>query len=458
MKILLTGATGLVGTKLLEQLTLQGFDDLRILSRNKQKAKSTISFPAEIFEWNPEAGSIDKGALENVDIIIHLAGENIADGSWSKDKKERIMNSRTMSSLLLMKEIKKLNTAPKKFISSSAVGIYGSNNSSEIFNEESKTGSDYLAEVCKAWESNIFSEEVPGMKVHAIRTGVVLSNEGGALQKMLPAFLMGVAGKLGSGSQYMSWIHIDDLVNQFIFLIKNDGKSKIYNGVSNNPVTNNTFTKILGKTIARPTLFPVPGIILKVIFGEMSDVLLKGQKVLPVHFVSEGFKFQYPTLENALQDLLKYSNRGEVVFKKFLWIEKSTPEVFLFFSDEKNLEKITPPYLGFKIKQMSTAEIMEGSLIDYNLKIHGVPAKWRTKISTYVKDKTFTDEQLIGPYKKWVHTHDFTSFKNGTLMKDQVVYKLPLGLLGRLVAGKFVKKDVENIFKYRNEVITNNFL
>lgn len=457
MKILVTGATGLIGTKLLEELILQGYDDLRILTRNKKKAQSTLSFPVELYEWNPDIGSLEKGALENVDVIFHLAGENIADGRWSQKRKEQIQSSRVLSTKLLIQEIKKLKTPPRKFISSSAVGIYGSSLSDTLLSTKSDLGNDYLAEVCKEWEKMVFDHDIAAMKSHSIRTGVVLSHSGGALPKMLPAFLMGVAGKLGSGKQYMSWIHIDDLVNQFIFLIRNDGKIKAYNGVAPTPVTNQEFTDVLGKVISRPTIFPVPGFVLKAALGEMSDILLKGQRVTPNDFLDEGFTFKFPTIDVALKDLLKFSNNGEVVFKKFLWINKSIPEVFEFFADDKNLEKITPPYLNFKILGKNTDTISEGTLIDYKLKVHGIPLKWKTLITSYKKNQTFTDNQLKGPYSKWVHQHDFIPCKHGTLMKDEVVYKVPMGILGRIVAGPFVKKDVTSIFEYRNEIIKANF-
>ena len=302
MKILITGATGLVGTRLLEVLMLRGFADLRVLTRDKTKAINTITFPVEFFEWNPEQNYLEIGALENVDIVIHLAGENISDGRWSDEKKNRILNSRIKSTELLIHEIKKLKTPPLKFISASAVGIYGEGTTAVT--STSALGNDFLAEVCKSWENTIFNHDIKEMKTQCIRTGVVLSNKGGALSKMLPAFRLGFAGKLGTGKQFLSWIHIDDLIDQFIFLIENKGHAKIYNGTSPKPVTNKEFTKILGANLKRPTLLPVPAFMLKIIFGEMSDILLKGQRVIPSEFIKEGFLFKYTELSLALDDLL----------------------------------------------------------------------------------------------------------------------------------------------------------
>lgn len=456
MKILISGATGLVGTRLLEVLTLKGFDDIRILTRDKISAKNSIPFPVDFFEWNPDKNFLEIGALENVDVVIHLAGENVADGRWNESKKKRIIDSRQLSSELLINEIKKLPRSPKKFISSSAVGIYG-DTGDKIITTESPLGTDFLAEVCKTWESTILSHGIDGMNAHCIRTGVVLSANGGALQKMLPAFLAGVAGKLGNGNQYMSWIHIDDLVNQFIFLVENNGSSHVYNGTAPTPLTNYEFTKILGSAIKRPTIFPVPSLALKTLFGEMSDILLKGQRVVPNDFLNEGFNFKFGNLRDALEDIFKFSSKGETVLETYQWINKPVISVFKFFSNENNLEQITPPYLKFKVLGKDTESIRQGTLIFYKLKVHGIPLTWKSKISSFTEDKSFTDEQLSGPYAKWVHQHDFIPYKQGTLIVDKVIYKVPMGILGKLAAGYFVNKDIQNIFKYRSTVIKKEF-
>lgn len=457
MKILITGATGLVGSKLLEELVLSGHDDIRILTTNKLRAKDQISFPVEIFEWNPILNKIEEGSLQGVDIVFHLAGESVADGRWSNERKKRILDSRVNGTKLLLKEIDKSSTTPKKFISSSAVGIYGGDLSDKEIDSTSPTGNDFLADVCKKWEEVLFNHNVVDMKAHVLRTGVVLSSHGGALTKMLTPFKFGAGGVLGSGKQYMSWIHRDDLVAAFIFIMNNDCKSDAYNGVAPTPVTNKVFTKVLGRTLGRPTISPVPGFMLKLIFGEMSEILLKGQRVIPKDLIKEGFNFKFSDLGNALEDILEYDKKGEVLFHRYQWIEHPVKDVFDFFKDAKNLEKITPEYLNFKILGMNTDNIQAGSLIDYKLQIHGIPMKWKTKISEYEDGKYFVDEQLKGPYSKWVHEHAFYTHKSGTLISDKVVYKVPLGAIGNLIAGWFIKKDVNKIFNFRNKIINNIF-
>lgn len=456
MKILITGATGFIGSKLVETLILKSHSDIRILTTNKKKAMETIAFPVDIKEWNPEKGYIEQDSFTDVDVLFHLAGENVADSRWSEKRKEQILKSRVLGTKLLISEIKKLNAPIKKIISSSAVGIYG-NCHDEIVTTNSKLGSGFLADVCKKWEQPILESNLEGVKVHILRTGVVLGTEGGALKKMLLPFLMGTGGILGSGKQYMSWIHREDLVGAFIYLMENDCKHTIYNGVSPKPVTNKEFTTTIGCVIKRPTIFPVPAIALKLLFGEMSEILLEGQRVIPNNLEDVGFKFKFPNLDIALEDLLRHEKKSEVLFKKFQWVDSPVNEVFNFFSTEKNLEELTPAYLKFKVLAKDTDKIQEGSIIDYKLKIHGVPVKWKTRINKFEHNVSFIDEQLKGPYTKWVHQHDFIPLKSGTLIADKVVYKVPFGFLGKLLVGWFIQNDVNNIFNYRRKVINKLF-
>ena len=302
MRILVTGATGLIGRRLLE--VLRDEHDIRVLSRNKVWARSVFS--AEVFQWSED--SIEEGALDGVDVVIHLAGERVA-ARWSLGKKEQILESRRRSSRLLVESIRKLPKPPKKLISASAVGIYGDRGEEKI-TVASSLGNGFLADVCKLWEDSILGHGVDGMRAHCIRVGVVLAREGGALQKMLPAFRMGIGGRLGDGKQYMSWIHIDDLVEQFIFLMKG-GEGSVYNGTAPHPVSNRDFTRVLGEVLGRPTVLHVPSFILRVGLGEMSDMLLKGQRVLPEQFLQEGIQFKFPKLQEALQDICSDRGCGE---------------------------------------------------------------------------------------------------------------------------------------------------
>ncbi len=302
--ILITGATGLVGSKLVATLKEKGEKDIRILTRNKSKTKNTYPYEVEVFNWDPTLGTIEEGALEGVETVIHLAGEGVADGRWTEKRKARILNSRVKGTQTLIEAIKTSSTTPKKFISASAIGIYG-DREQETLTEDSSLGHGFLADVCKQWEELGQNHGIEGMSSHSIRIGIVLSSEGGALAKMLPPFKMGAGGRLGDGHQFMSWIHIDDLVGQILFLKDNQVKHNVYNGVAPGTVDNNTFTKTLGKVLGRPTIFPVPSFGLKVLFGEMSEILLGSQRVLPNRFKEEGYKYKFENLEDALKDAVQ---------------------------------------------------------------------------------------------------------------------------------------------------------
>lgn len=456
MKILVTGATGLVGKRLVETLMLSGHHDIRILTTNKERALKTLKFPVEVKTWNPLKSQIEENSLSGVDIIFHLAGESVAEGRWSDERKDRILKSRVLSTELILGEIAKETKKPAKFISSSAVGIYGNTGDKDV-TEETTLGEGFLADVCKKWEQTLKNHSVENMKAHCLRTGIVLSIDGGALTKMLPPFQMGGGGKLGSGKQYMSWIHIDDLVGSFIHLMENDCNDFAYNGVSPEPLDNIEFTKVLGKVLSRPTLFPVPSIALKVLFGEMSEILLEGQKVYPTRITRDGYKFKYTNLTDALTHILRFTTAGEVNFKRYQWVNSPLDNIFTFFSDGANLQKLTPSNMQFKVINQSTEVLEAGTLIDYKLKVHGIPMKWKTRINSFTKNESFVDDQLKGPYKKWLHKHSFTSVKGGTLICDNVAYKVPLGILGHVVAGWFIKMDINNIFNYRNKVIEEIF-
>ncbi len=304
MNILITGASGFIGVKLMQTLAQNKKYYLRALVRNPATFKNKCSAPVESFYWNPEKKEIDYKAIENVDLIIHLAGENIASGRWTPEKKQKLINSRVEGANLLLSEIKKLKRAPLKFISSSAIGFYG-NRGEEIIDENSEKGSGFLADLCSKWEAKTLDHCIDNMKFCVVRTGIVLGTDGGALQKMLIPFKLGLGGRLGSGRQFMSWIHIDDLVNIFVFLIESNEFEGIFNATAPTPITNKEFTNVLGNILRRPALLHVPSLLLKMALGEMSEILLEGQRVIPKRLLQNKFQFHFPKLEGALEAILK---------------------------------------------------------------------------------------------------------------------------------------------------------
>jgi uncharacterized protein len=298
LKVLITGATGMVGTELGKTLKKRG-DTVLELKRDRSSLSSSSAF------WNPSTGEIDNTALEGIDVVVHLAGENIAEGRWTDEKKKRILDSRVKGTTLLSETLAGLKNKPRVLISASAIGYYG-NRGDELVSEASKAGSDFLADACVQWEQSTSAAREAGIRVVNIRIGIVLSTKGGALAKMLLPFKMGVGGKVGDGDQYMSWIALDDLISAILFIIDTDAIQGPVNMVSPNPVTNAEFTKSLGKALSRPAILPAPAFALRLVFGEMADaLLLSGARVDPSKLKASNYAFKYPQLDAALKHLLK---------------------------------------------------------------------------------------------------------------------------------------------------------
>ena len=302
--IIITGASGLIGKRLVKKLIKNGHYKVRILTRDRSKLHECVDPQCEIFEWDAAKNFIEDGALQSADIVINLAGENIAEKRWSANQKQKISDSRIVGTQFLIREIEKLKFPPKKLISASAIGIYG-NKGEETVDTTSSLGNSFLAQVCRKWENSAMNNKIEKMNSIIIRIGIVLGNDGGAFAQMIRPFSLGLGGQLGNGKQYMSWIHIDDLVGQIMFLITNDKASGIYNGVSPRPVTNFIFSKILGRELNRPTLFKIPKFALKMVLGEFAEVLLESQKIIPTRFIEQGYDYKFRSIKSAFRDLIK---------------------------------------------------------------------------------------------------------------------------------------------------------
>jgi len=296
MKILISGSHGLVGTALIKSLASEGHEILRLV----RYAPSSV----QEIEWSPDRYSIALARLEGFDAVVHLAGESIAEGRWTDEKKKRIRESRVKGTRLLGDALANLSQPPKTFVSASAIGYYGDRGDG-ILTEASPPGKDFLSEVCVEWEKATALASEKGIRVVNCRFGIILDANGGALKKMLPPFRMGVGGKIGSGQQWMSWIALDDVVRGIKFALANDSIRGPVNFVAPAPVTNARFTKTLGKVLSRPTLFPIPAFGVRLLFGEMADaLLLSSQRVEPALLQTSNFLFQYSQLEAALRHVL----------------------------------------------------------------------------------------------------------------------------------------------------------
>lgn len=453
MKVLITGATGLIGRELGKALVQRG-DQVFVLSRNVEKAREELPFPCEIIE-----GPITEAPLKNpsklrfVDAVVNLAGESVA-GRWSESKKRKIYESRILGTRNL---IESLPIAPKVFISASAVGYYGSQGDQEII-EDGVAGEDFLAQVCQDWEEELltfsYAEGVTTTRVVALRIGTVLAPHGGAFAKLLPLFRRGLGSVLGDGRQWMSWIHIEDVVGLILHALNENAWRGPINGVAPQPVTNEEFTKTLASVLGVSLMPTIPALALWASLGEMATLVLSSRRVLPNKALSIGYKFKYPELQKALEHLCPPQEGELLVFEQYLpW----PPEkVFPFFSRVRNLPKMAPPGVGLEILGNFPEEFFQGSEVSYRLKLHGVPFQWKSVIQDWSPPFCFTDRQVRGPLKTWIHHHEFKAFGPGTLMRDQVQFRLPLGFLGSLLGGALVRKEIGTLLQDRRRQVLKN--
>lgn len=298
-RVLVSGASGPIGTALLPALKAAGAQIAR-LSRGGPKR---ISQDEESIPWNP-AEPIPPDAVSGFDAVIHLAGESIV-GRWSAEKKRKIRDSRVSGTLHLAQALARTRNKPQVFICSSAIGFYG-DRGDEILTEQSAPGRGFLPDVCREWEAATQAASDAGIRTAHIRTGVVLSPRGGALEKMLTPFKLGVGGKIGNGRQWMSWIDVQDMVGAIHHILKDDSLRGPINMVAAQPVTNAEFTKALGSVLSRPTIFPVPAFVVKLLFGEMGEtVMLGSQRVQPRVLEAAGYSFRFSNLRASLENLLQ---------------------------------------------------------------------------------------------------------------------------------------------------------
>ena len=295
MRVLVTGASGLIGSALLQALRREGHSAVALVRRPAGGANET--------HWNPAA--VEPAPFEGADAVVHLAGESIAAGRWTAERKKKILDSRVDGTRNLAQSIAAATRRPKVLVSASAIGFYG-DRGDEVLDEAAPSGSNFLAEVARGWESASGAASQAGIRVVTPRIGVVLAKNGGALPKMAMPFRLGVGGRVGSGRQWISWITLDDLVRLLIYAIGNASLRGPVNAVAPQAVTNAEFSRTLARVLHRPALFPAPAFALRLVMGEMADeLLLASQRVEPKAAMDNGFRFQYPQLETALRHVLR---------------------------------------------------------------------------------------------------------------------------------------------------------
>ena len=296
MKIAVSGATGLIGSALVERLTHDGHEVLPLVRRAPSPAERAIA-------WDPARGTIERNALEGCDAVVNLAGESVL-GHWTAAKKQRIRQSRVGGTRLLSEAIAGLERPPRVLLAASAVGYYGDRGAAEL-TEQSPSGDDFLAQVARDWESATGPAARAGVRVANLRFGVVLARAGGALAKMLPAFRLGLGGPIGSGAQYFSWIALDDVVGAILYAVATKSLSGPVNVTAPHPVTQLEFVRTLGRVLRRPAVLRVPTLALRLVFGrEAATMMESGQRVIPARLLAAGYHFRFTEVEPALRHLL----------------------------------------------------------------------------------------------------------------------------------------------------------
>lgn len=297
MHIFITGGTGLIGSHLCPRLLEN--HQLTVLTRNLNKATQLLG--ANILAVD----SIENVDFNSVDCVINLAGEPIVNKRWSDKQKQRLLDSRILLTQQIVTAIQHCQTPPHTFISGSAIGFYGRQDNTLIDESFTAINPEFSHQLCDAWEQAALAAQSVNTRVCTLRTGIVLAKHAGALAKMLPPFKLGLGGPIGTAEQGMSWIHIDDMVELILFVLDNNNLSGAINATAPNPVNNKEFSRQLGKALTRPAVIPMPSFVLKLVMGEMADLLLYGQFVVPNKVLGQQFSFNYPTLPKALENLLR---------------------------------------------------------------------------------------------------------------------------------------------------------
>jgi uncharacterized protein (TIGR01777 family) len=472
-KITIVGGTGFVGQALGQTLARQGYS-LTVTTRNPENWIGQMSFPCTLVGWDPMGGPFPSDNLHRPDVVINLAGAGIGDQRWTEEYKKTLRDSRIVTTQKIAEALASRDSGapsnnPVRLIQASAVGFYGSRGD-EILVEESPRGKGFLADLCVDWEAQALKAQGKNCQVTIVRIGVVLGWGSGFLKTLIPLYMRGMGASLGSGKQWVPWIAIDDLTEIFAHAAAGWGAGRVINATAPDPITFEELHRAVASRYGLQVSPTVPSFALRGILGQQAEIALNSQRAIPSRLLGtqaqEGsgttdktpFRFKYPSLKETMNKLFTddYDKNSYHLFSQ-QWVPYRREEIWPFFTDENNLEKLTPPLLHFKVVGKTTAQIEEGTQIRYDLKLHGIPLKWESKIRTWEPTTHFVDHQLKGPYSLWDHLHQFEDLAGGTLMTDHVRFRLPMGKIGFLAASPFVLKDLDRIFTYRRKQISEIF-
>ncbi|MDB2447265.1 TIGR01777 family oxidoreductase [bacterium] len=445
-KILLLGGTGFIGNRVGLHLVSLGYE-IVVLTR-EIKTNGELSFPCTQIYWDYQS-PIQDSVGSDYKAAINLAGETVAKGRWDKKKKSAILNSRIKATTFAT-QFSNSKKIPK-LIQASAVGYYGDTGNDSV-EETSVPGTDFLADVCQAWEKPL-EHLNESTKSTVMRFGLVLGLEGGAFLEMLLPYSMGVGAKLGAGKNYCPWIHVDDVSKFIEKSLDSTSYEGVFNLVAPELITYERLHNELTKRLGGFSFARVPASLIKLMLGEKSSLFTTNQKVSSKNLSKAGFDFNYKSIDEALNSLIGENSKGLYFIKSTQWVQSDLASTWDFFLKGDSLHKITPPNIKLESQSKSTNEIEKGTLINYRLKIRGFPLNWKTLIEDLIPLKSFKDVQLKGPYKLWHHEHRFSELANGTLIEDLVKFKVPFGSFGRLISLGIVKHDVNKIFAFRRKIV-----
>jgi uncharacterized protein (TIGR01777 family) len=484
MTIVLVGATGFIGRALVLRLLGEGH---RVIALARDAARARDVLPAGVDVVAQDDRTACAAAIAAADGVVSLAGESIAGGRWTRRRRERLRASRVELTRWLVELIDARPAPLSVLVTASAIGWYG-DRGDEPVDEQAPPGRGFLAELCRDWEAAAAAARNARRIVRA-RFGVVLGEGGGALRPLTAIYRLGLGGRIGSGEQWVSWVHLEDAIAAISRALTDERLAGPVNVVAPGAVRQRELSAALARALHRPAVLPVPRPALSFALGEAARLLTGGARVLPGALEGAGFPFRFPSLDAALADLTGAaavgaaatgsaaatgielrradpaalpdadyvrSRRPRYTLATRTVIDAPLDEVFAFFSAAENLAAITPRDLAFSIASPRPIRIERGTVIDYRVAVAGVPLRWRTLIEVWEPGVRFVDAQVRGPYRAWWHEHRFAADGARTIMDDIVYYALPLGPLGRL-GHVVVRSMLRRIFAFRSHAIRARF-
>ncbi len=474
--MLLTGATGFIGRALVLRLRRDGHE-VSAWVRSPERARALLG---------GEIGLIDarRGPAELARVvaasgaIVNLAGEPILPRRWTHRRRRALVGSRVGLTDQIVQALAASPPRPRVLVSSSAVGFYGDRDESPL-PESAGPGRGFLSELCAAWEAAAERAALGGVRVVTLRTGIVLGRDGGALASLLPLFRVGLGGRLGSGAQFVAWIHLHDHVELICRALADGRYSGPVNAVAPHPVTNRDLTLALSRALGRTPGPAVPAFVLRAVLGEGATALLSSQRAVPERAEMLGFHWAFPELPAALADLVgvpgvaieplppgpleeakpaSYLQRRppHYLLRATAKLDAPLDEVFAFFSRPENLGSMTPAGMAFRILG-DVGPMQAGASIDYRIRLGALPLRWQTTIERFSPSSLFIDSQARGPYSSWWHEHRFRAEGDHTVMEDRVYYALPFGWLGRIAHAAIVSRTLRAIFGFRAHAVRLRF-